>query len=318
MTRNNILNNRQYGFRKGVGTEDALLDITTYLHEQLNAGKKVLAVFLDISKAYDSINHQELLNQLFNIGLTNKTLNWFRSYLTDREQNIKLNNYLTQTITCHPYSIPQGTILGPGLFNIYINSLPTITCGKVFSYADDTVIVYSTNDWTTTHNTAQHDLTRVQDWYYSKSLKLNFDKSNYMTFSYNEYGQPHDSTLTIPNRLDNTNINITRTDTIRHLGIQLDSHLKWTEHAKKINKKLRHLMYIFNNLKRVISKSFLKQMYYALAQSLLQYCLVAWGGAYANVTTPLQRTQNILLRIMYTEQTQTLSYKNTLRHLPST
>lgn len=294
---NNTLTDRQYGFRKRLGTEDALIDLTTYLYDKLDKGKRVIALFLDISKAYDSIKHTKLLQQLHNIGLRDNVLTWFSSYLTDRTQQVRLNSHLSDRTNCQPFSIVQGSCLGPVLFNCFINTLPGHSQGQVFCYADDAVICYSSDTWEETHNIATTDLNSINNWYNNMSLKLNFDKTNYMTFSIDTRGQPNTSTIQVKDG-NNTTITLQRLTKTRYLGVLIDQHLKWTDHITQLKCKLRHLMYIFNNLKRVCSRSILREVYFALAQSLLQYCIVAWGGAYKNLTTPLNRTLNILIRLI--------------------
>lgn len=298
LTKNNIITPRQFGFRKGVGTEDALIELTSHLYDQLDKHKKLIAGFLDIRKAYDSIDHNILLTQLNNIGLKHNTLQWFKTYLTDRQQMTKLTDFTSQPITCPAYSIPQGTILGPVLFNIYINNLPKVSKGLVFCYADDACIIYSGNDWTSTFNIARQDLTNLHNWYHSMSLQLNLTKTNYMTFSINSAGQPSPNThLEIPS-FNNRLITLDRVQDTRYLGVQIDQHLKWTAHTRNVIQKLRHLMYVFSNLRRVCGKKIIRMVYHALAQSLLQYCICSWGAGYDNTLNPLRRTQNILLRII--------------------
>ncbi|KAL1446166.1 hypothetical protein WDU94_008919, partial [Cyamophila willieti] len=228
---------------------------------------------------------------------TNTVLTWFTSYLTNRTQQVRLNSQLSDVAQCQPFSIVQGSCLGPVLFNCFINNLPGISLGQVFCYADDTVVCYTSDTWEETHNIATTDLTNIGNWYSSMSLKINFDKTNYMTFAIDSRGLPTTSTLQLT--MDPSNIiTLERLTKIRYLGILIDQHLKWTDHILQLKSKLRHLMYVFNNLKRVCSKALLREIYFAMVQSLTQYCIVAWGGAYSNLMTPLTRTLNILLRII--------------------
>ncbi|KAI5739932.1 hypothetical protein M8J77_025187 [Diaphorina citri] len=236
-----ILTHRQYGFRTGIGTEDALIDLTTYLYDNLDKGKKIIASFLDIAKAYDTIQHTKLLEQLRNIGLSDTVLTWFTSYLTNRTQQVRLNSQLSDVEQCQPFSIVQGSCLGPVLFNCFINNLPGISLGQVFCYADDTVVCYTSDTWEETHNIATTDLTNIGKWYSSMSLKINFDKSNYMTFAIDSRGLPTTSTLQLT--LDSTNtITLERLTKTRYLGVLIDQHLKWTDHINQLKSKLRHLM----------------------------------------------------------------------------
>ncbi|XP_017304851.1 uncharacterized protein LOC113473802 [Diaphorina citri] len=211
------------------------------------------------------------------------------------------------------YSIPTGSTLGPALFNIYINNLPKSSKGKVFCYADDACIVYAGANWDSTFDLATRDLIDVHKWYTSMSLQLNLTKTKYMTLSITSTGQPPDNmTLTIPSS-DNQLTYLDKTTNIRYLGVFIDHHLKWTVHTQTLTKKMRYLMHIFNNLRRVCSNKILRMIYHSFAQSLLQYCICAWGGAYDNTLNPLRRTQNILLRIILKKDR--LFHTNTLYEL---
>uniref|UniRef100_A0A8D8UPB3 Reverse transcriptase domain-containing protein n=1 Tax=Cacopsylla melanoneura TaxID=428564 RepID=A0A8D8UPB3_9HEMI len=165
----------------------------------------------------------------------------------------------------------------------------------VFSYADDACICYVGDDWESTFTLASNDLQTIYNWYTSMTLQLNLDKSNYMTFSITSTGQPPEQlTLTIP-LSDNQTTTLQKLTSTRYLGIILDQHLKWSPHIQTLQTKLRHLMHIFSNLRRVCSKNILRMVYHALVQSLLQYCICSWGGAYTNAINPLkQNTKNYI------------------------
>ncbi|KAL1447584.1 hypothetical protein WDU94_009840 [Cyamophila willieti] len=205
---------------------------------------------------------------------------------------------MTAPVTLDDYSIPQGTVLGPSLFNIYINDLPGISQGQVLCFADDTVICYTADTWEMAHQQATEDLKNIEKWYTKMSLSINFGKTTYMTLSINKLGQPTESKIEIYNSTTHTNNTITRTTKSKYLGVIVDQYLKWKDHIDHIRNKLRHLTYIFSNLRRICSINHLRQLYFGLAQSLIQYCLVAWGGTYQNIIEPLCRSLNILLRVI--------------------
>lgn len=303
----------QFGFRKKLGTEDALINLTSFIHKNIDINKKVIAVFLDIKKAYESISHEILLIELKKIGIDSHAFDWFKSYLTDRCQRLKLTDHISQPLLCKAFSIPTGSILGPALFNIYINNLPKVSKGHVVCYADDASICYVGDNWTQTFKMASDDLKNINIWYSQMYLQLNLNKSNYVAFSLNSVGQPPENQfLTIPD-ITNQPIPLQRKTHVRYLGVFIDQHLKWTHHVQLINTKLRYLMYLFYNFRRVCSIKIIRMIYHALAQSLLQYGICTWGGAYNNVLDPLRRTQNILLRIIL--QKDRLFHSNTLYEL---
>uniref|UniRef100_A0A8D8QBB9 RNA-directed DNA polymerase n=1 Tax=Cacopsylla melanoneura TaxID=428564 RepID=A0A8D8QBB9_9HEMI len=130
------------------------------------------------------------------------------------------------------------------------------------------------------------------------SLSINFSKTTYMTLSINQSGQPIESNIEVYNSTTHTYHTITKTTKSKYLGVIVDQHIKWKEHIDHIRNKLRHLTYIFSNLRRICSMNHLRQLYFGLAQSIIQYCLVAWGGTYQNIIEPLRRSLNILLRVI--------------------
>lgn len=167
--------------------------------------------------------------------------------------------------------------------------------GQVYCFADDAAICYTSDSWEETHRLATEDLTNLQKWYTSMSLQLNFNKTSYMTFSIDNRGQPRNYLIQVTD-IDQKTITIQRQTHVRYLGIILNNHLKWTEHIDLLKTKLRQLMYIFYNFNQACSKNIIREIYYAMAQSLLQYGITSWGGAYKNVLTKLMTTQNMLLR----------------------
>lgn len=138
----NYFNNNQHGFRKGHGTNTALLQVTEEIRKALDQGESILALFLDLAKAFDTVNHEILLQKLKNNGCNSDTLLWFKSYLQNRNQYISLNGIVSNNLN-NIHGVPQGSVLGPILFIFYINDLLNVdTTGKMIMYTDDTVILF--------------------------------------------------------------------------------------------------------------------------------------------------------------------------------
>ena len=143
LTKKNFFSENQFGFIKGKGTEDALLRFTTTIYKSLNDNFKTLAIFIDISKAFDSVNHDILLRKLYLAGVRGNQHDWFKSYLNERKQFVKLNNIESNRLIIKK-GVPQGSILGPLLFIFFINNLCNLKLfGRIITYADDTVLIYS-------------------------------------------------------------------------------------------------------------------------------------------------------------------------------
>lgn len=141
LEKNNLLSKNQYGFRPGLSTENALYDVSQFSYESLDNGLKTIAVFIDLAKAFDTIQHDLLLRTLPNFGIENKSLLWFKSYLSNRQQMVKLND-VKSNASFIKFGVPQGSVLGPILFILYINAVCDLNIGgKIVTYADDYFVV---------------------------------------------------------------------------------------------------------------------------------------------------------------------------------
>jgi retron-type reverse transcriptase len=145
----NLLPTSQYGFRKGLGTEDALANLTKYIYDTLDNHNKTIGILLDLSKAYDTIPHTKLLNRRKSFGITGSAYSIFKSYLEYRIQ-VKIGNTLSEIGIIHR-GVPQSTVLSPILYIMYVSALDILQLNKkIYSYADDTAIIVSNSNWEST------------------------------------------------------------------------------------------------------------------------------------------------------------------------
>ena len=229
-----IISNKQYGFREGISTQDAILHLTTKMYLAVDSNKPSLCVFIDLAKAFDTVSHTLLLDSLNNIGIRGITLNLFESYLSNRYQCVKINGYLSNLRRVE-YGVPQGTVLGPVLFNIYLNDLFSLpTKGSIITYADDTAIFYTCDNWMTLKHMVEEDMNKIKEWFDYKLLTVNFNKTYYLPICSNINSLPPFENLTIRDQFI-----IAGTTKFKYLGIILDSHLKWDNHINYIIKKLQ-------------------------------------------------------------------------------
>ena len=252
-------------------------------------------MFLDIRKAFDSINHNILVNKLeTQFGISNNELKWFKSYLTNREQVCAINGHLSspQKIIC---GIPQGSILGPLLFLLYINDLlenlkETTPC----LYADDTQIFASSRDYNELIDKLNFDLKNISDWLTRNKLQYHLTKTKFMIIgsTYNLNNKVYNNPVTLNNKP------LSRTSTFECLGVLLDEKLKWDKHIEKILKKVGSGIAMLRRAKKFIPTSLLQMMYNALIQPYFDYCSPLWDICGKHLLDKLQKYQNHAARII--------------------
>ena len=191
----NTLFQNQFGFRRNNSTVYALAQITEIIKESIDKGKSGYGIFIDLHKAFDTVNHGILLKKLEHYGIRGNMLDWFHSYLSDCKQYIEINGKSSELldITC---SVPQGSVLGPLLFFIYINDLPSISkILNFYFYADDTNIYYESSSLDKLERTVNRDLNKLYLRLNVNRLSLHIDKTNFIVF--HPYNKPIKKSITI-------------------------------------------------------------------------------------------------------------------------
>ena len=282
LLKNNYFSPQQYGFLPNKSTDDALVDQVTEITKNLEEGKSVVAVYLDITRAFDTVTHQILLTKLENAGFRGRMLDWFESHLVNRYQRVKLNNVLGKRLTVE-CGVPQGSIMGPLMFLIYINDLLLMNLrGSVYCFADDTALIYNGTDRGNILCAIKQDMRILAQWFITHRLFPNAAKSKIISFGYknllniNGEIRMHSS----ENCPGNCQCEpIARVNEIKYLGIILDSKMTWSAQTLYLQNNLRQLNYTLYHARNLFSNSHLVRLYMALYESKLRYGIKSWGNA---------------------------------------
>jgi len=288
----NILQDAQFGFRKNRSTQLALLSFIDTVTEALDNNHFVVSLFLDLSKAFDTIDHAILQKKMFNIGIRGMALDYINNYLTNRLQFVTIDDTSSDLrgVTC---GVPQGSILGPILFLIYINDLQNCsTLFKLLLFADDTTLLYSSKDLDSLITIINKELLLFSEWFNFNKLSLNISKTNYMLFSSHKNISPV-SDITIGHHI------IKRVSSTKFLGVDIEDNLTWINHTKKIERKLSSLIFVIRNIRHKINRKTALQLYDTLILSQLSYCVLIWGNTYKTHISNIFRLQKRALRLCH-------------------
>lgn len=293
LSSNNILNESQHGFRTCRSTSSAVLELSQSICESLHKNELALVIFLDLKKAFDTVIHSILLKKLETHGFSGSTLNLFSSYLNNRQQFVKINNF-TSSYSSVKTGVPQGSVLGPILFSLYINDFPSVlTSAKAVMYADDTALVYTGQALHEVMYMANTELTRVSSWFGANKLTLNKAKTNYMLFHSRHI---HVNSASLQIYLDNSTLE--QVNTIKYLGVTLDSSLNWKPHIDNLCSKLASACYGLLKARACFDISVLKIIYFSIFHCHITYCCESWSSTFKTYLDPVVRLQKRAVRII--------------------
>lgn len=288
-----VLYKFQYGFRQGSSTQTAIIELVDDVIDAIDSGKFMGGLFLDLKKAFDTLNHEILLRKLECYGIRGVANTVIKSYLTNRKQFVQIEDKRSSLAPIN-VGVPQGSNIGPLLFLLFINDLPRLNLnGKARLFADDTALFYPNKDIHSIITLMEKDLQTLNQYFNANLLSLNPSKTKYMIFrSIRRLEPEHDDPRLGPTVIEKVNC-------FKYLGIQLDPILSWINHIKVVEKRVSSYLGILWRVRLFVPRKILLKYYFAYIHSQLNYLISVWGRTASSHLVKLQTLQNRCLKIIF-------------------
>ena len=329
---NNLISDSQFGFRKKHSTVHPLVHFMNFVSNAFNKKHHVISIFCDLRKAFDTVNSNILFKKLFKLGIRNNELLWFKNYLSDRKQFVSVNGKIS-SLKNVILGVPQGSILGPILFLLYINDLPNASFLYALLFADDTTLLASGPNLNELFQYVNNEFHKIVYFFRKNKLALHPAKTKYMIFSNSPESKNTACQLVINNNnFDDPNIpahiipvaRVTgeiSNPSVKFLGVFIDPSLNFKHHIKTICNKISSSLYFLRSVKKILSFKAMNAVYFSLIHSHLVYCIQVWSCCPESSLNSLFKKQKIALRIInnasYNSHTESLFKKCKILPLPS-
>ena len=304
MNKNDVLYDQQFGFRQKHSTQQAIIMLVDKITRSLDAGDIMISVFLDLKKAFDTVDHHILLKKLYAYGIRGKVLKWFHSYLFNRSQYVIYDDMQSEThhVKC---GVPQGSIIGPLLFIIYMNDICNVSKFLyTILYADDTCVLLNGKDLNNLIQSMNTELDLLSTWLKSNKLSLNTHKTFFQLFHRTRMKTNNSVNIIVDKCVLN------KVTSIKYLGVIIDHKLNWIKHISYVKNKISKGIGILYKARQFLEKRDLLNLYYSYIYPYLIYCIEIWGCAAKSHMNPLYLTQKKIIRIIifshYVSHTQPL------------
>ena len=285
-----LLSEHQYGFRPNRSTSMAVIDLVEQITTATNNKQYTVGVFIDLSKAFDTIHHEILLKKLEIYGVRGKANEWLKSYLSNRLQYVHMNGTDSnkEEIT---YGVPQGSVLGPRLFIMYINDVCEIfNQMSCVLFADDTSLCCSGKHLDQLLDTVQNELSALKNWFDVNKLSLNVSKTKFIIFG----NRP----ITKGAKIMINNVEIERVFETKFLGVTIDNKLNWKTHINNIRTKISKTIAVMYRMKPMLNQKSLYMLYCSLVLPYMSYCVEVWGNNYKTAIKPIVLLQKKAIRLV--------------------
>ena len=292
---NKFLYGKQFGFRKNNSVDYGLMEVVNDISQSMSKKQLTLGVFIDLSKAFDTVNHEILLQKLKKYGVVGVELAWLKCYLTNRHQFVKIDNEESSflKVKC---GVPQGSILGPLLFLIYVNdmhfSVPKL---NVVMFADDTNLFVSGSDYKTIFKIMNEQLSLIETWFSANKLSLNTEKTKYTMFCSKNMEE------ILPLKLPKLSIGdkeVNRTRYTKFLGILIDENLTWDNQLNAVASKVSSQIGIISKGRKFLNNHAMKMLYFSFINPYLTYGNIVWGSVQKSKLNKIHTLQKRAVRIV--------------------
>ena len=291
LQKEHLLYNSQYGFRNKHSTINAVMEFVGKVLNGFENEQYTLSVFLDLSKAFDTIDHNILLNKLDRYGIRGQANNWFKSYLSERQQQVKYTDGVRSRLMTVNCGVPQGSVLGPLLFIIYTNDIYKSVVGShCILFADDTTMFSIHKDIDTLVKIITKDMNILIDWFKANKLSLNLGKTNCMLFK-----PKHKKERNVVLNFDSETLR--SVSNTKFLGLIIDENLTWSNHIKNVHLKLAKGLYTLRSVRKSLPNWTKRILYMSFINSHINYGLSLWGPmALSSDIKKLEKQQKKALR----------------------
>ena len=289
-----IINSSQHGFRQNHSTTTAAYQFIEKIYESFDKGENALGLFIDLSKAFDLVDHIILISKLYRMGIRGIALDWIKSYLSNRKQKVYVNTSEgpgQSDIADVTQGVPQGSILGPLLYILYVNDFTLNFPGKhVIKYADDTSFLIQNIQKDTAQSETKHILAKCNNWFTEQNLVMNDSKTAIVLF--------HNGSNTIECNIELPDTTLSSSNDTKFLGLTVDSSLKWKQHTNSLCKKLSSALFALRTLRGKIDFTILLQVYHAVFESHLNYGIIFWGNSSNSNILRVLKMQKKAIRLL--------------------
>ena len=285
--------NLQFGFRSKHNTNQALIQLTEKIRVVIDSNEYACGVFVDLQKAFDTVEHSILLKKLDHYGIRGIANDWFKSYLSNRSQHVKVYGVLSNELIIK-HGVPQGSVLGPLLFLIYINALHEAVChSNVLHFADDTSLLYTNKSLKKINQYVNHDLKSITEWLTANKISLNASKTELILFRSKQNAH---ITKHLNFRLSGQKIKPKHN--VKYLSIFLDEYLHWDTHMQYLTPKISRAAGMLAKIRHYVPLDTPLNIYYAIFNSHITYGSQIWGQRNYEHLNKLITLQSKALRII--------------------